>query len=73
MLVRMLNGSIKDLYDVSALELIRQGIAEKVILKVEDQGGPAATVGIELAMLEPKQEEHAALNYKRELPCGIGR
>jgi hypothetical protein len=71
MLVRMKNGNIEDLYDDVALRFIANGLAERLVLKAEDAGGPAATVGIEMAMLEPKPER-AVVKYFRTVRSRIG-
>jgi hypothetical protein len=76
MLVQMKNGNVEDLYDHVAKSFIQRGLAvaitpEGQILKAEEQGVPVATVGIEVAMLEPKQE-HAVVKYIRTLRSRIG-
>ncbi len=71
MLVRMKNGNIEDLYDEVARGFVLQGRAEYLkdaaVLHAEAQGGVAATVGIETAMLEPQKAEHAVLKFIRTL------
>jgi hypothetical protein len=62
MLVRMKTGCVEDVHDFVGERLIREGRATRVpskkelILQAENAGGPAATVGIEMATLEPKAE-----------------
>lgn len=66
MLVKMKNGFVEELHDFVGEQFIKQGRAERVdaktdellqlILKAEGHGGPAATAGIEMAMLEQKTE-----------------
>jgi len=76
MWVKMKNGNVEELYDHVAKDFLRRGIAEELthegtILKAEEQGGPAATVGIEMAVLAP-QQEHAVVKYIRTLRSRIG-
>ena len=70
MLVRMKNGNVEDLYDEVAKRFILQGIAEPLqeaaIINAENNGCAAATVGVEMAVLEPKAE-HAVVRFFRTL------
>lgn len=67
MLVKMRSGSTEELYDFVAREFIARGLCTplvdeskdsqtEAILKAKDQGGAATTVGVELAVAPPKQE-----------------
>ncbi len=71
MLVRMRSGRVEDLFDFRARKFIKLGWAteykpesEQAVLHAEEQGGPAACAGVELAIHEPKSET-AALTYVR--------
>lgn len=66
MLVRLRmkkDGAIEDVHPVRAKLLLKLGHAE-AILHAENQGGPAACAGIELALREPKSQK-AVLSYAR--------
>jgi len=76
----MKNGNVEDLIDEVACGFIARGLAERItsaesadalILKAEDAGGPAATVSIEMAMLEAKQE-CAVVKYIRTARSRLG-
>lgn len=63
MLVRMKSGCIEELHDFVGERFIAEGRAdrlspqnEELILKAEELGGPTASAGIEVAMLEQKTE-----------------
>ena len=70
MLVRMRSGNVENLFDHIARQYIRLGRATELtpqseaILHAEEQGGPAACTGVELAIHELKSET-AALTYVR--------
>lgn len=71
MLVRMKTGDIENLLDDVAKAFILQGRAEPLVkdaavLIAENHGGAAATVGIEMAVVEPKVE-HAVVKFFRTL------
>ena len=71
MIVKMLNGNVEDVYDFVGKTLVQRGLATQVkndaaILKAEEQGGAAATVGIEMAVAAPKAE-HAVMRFVRSL------
>ncbi len=66
MLVRLRmkkDGAIEDVHPVRAKLLLKLGHAE-AILHAENQGGPAACAGVELALREPKSQK-AVLGYAR--------
>ncbi len=71
MIIKMRSGNTEEVYDFVGRDMIARGIAEEVkiddstdALKAEEQGGPAATIGIEMATLEPKQE-NAVVRFVR--------
>ena len=71
MFVKMLNGNVEEVFKFVGEDLIRRGVATEIkndeaILKSEEQGGAAATVGIEMAVAAPKAE-HAVMRFVRSL------
>ncbi len=71
MIVKMLNGNVEDVFKFVGEDLVRRGVATEIkndvaILKAEDNGGAAATVGIEMAVAAPKTE-HAVVKFFRTL------
>ncbi len=71
MFVKMLNGNVEEVFKFVGEDLIRRGVATEIkndeaILKAEDNGGAAATVGIEMAVAAPKTE-HAVVKFFRTL------
>ncbi len=71
MLVQMKNGNVEDVFKFVGEDLVRRGVATEIkndaaILKAEEQGGAAATVGIEMAVAAPKAE-HAVMRFVRSL------
>lgn len=63
-LVRMLSGEVVEVHDYVAEQMILRGEAVALSINAENQGGVCATVGIELATLEPKTEQ-ARIKYER--------
>jgi hypothetical protein len=64
------SGIVENVYDYVGDSLCKQGKAtrytenEQAILHAEEQGGPAATLGVEFAIREPRTER-AVLKYVR--------
>lgn len=71
MFVRMLTGCVEEVFEEFGKRLIYEGRAvaiednKKVILKAEELGGVPATAGIEIAMIEPKQEQGIIARFFR--------
>lgn len=73
MLVRVkASGCIEDVHDFAGEAMCLDGRAERIVLNAENAGGPAATVGIEMAMLEP-QQEHAVVEFVRTRRSRLAR
>jgi mannitol/fructose-specific phosphotransferase system IIA component (Ntr-type) len=71
MFVKMLNGNVEEVFKFVGEDLIRRGVATEIkndeaILKAEDNGGAAATFGIEIAVAVPKTES-AVMRFVRTL------
>ena len=71
MLVRMKHsGIVENVYDYVGDSLCKQGKAtrytenEQAILHAKEQGGPAACIGVEMEVCEPRAER-AVLKYVR--------
>lgn len=67
MLVRMRSGNIEDVIPSIARQFINLKLAteykpknEQAILHAEEQSGPSACIGVELAIHEPKSERAVA-------------